>query len=113
MLKQEECWLGQRLLASRRTFEFGIQSNYLIGTFNFLLSAEGACMSTNDDSNLPEVERVPLVIDAEFTEEEESFDSLDNFSQSSTQKTHFISRQSFRRRGRFKIPVFTEVATRR
>lgn len=87
MLKQEECWLGQRLLVSRRTFEFGIQSNYLIGTFNFLLSAEGACMSTSDDSNLPEVERVPLVIDAEFTEEEESFDSLDNFSQSSTQKT--------------------------
>ena len=67
MLKQEECWLGQRLLASHKTFEFGIQSNYLIGTFNFLLSAEGACMSTNDDSNLPEVERVPLVIAVSYT----------------------------------------------
>ena len=43
------------------------------GTFNFLLSAEGACMSANDDSNLPEVEKIPLVIDAEFTEEEELF----------------------------------------
>ena len=27
-------------------------------------------MSANDDSNLPEVEKIPLVIDAEFTEED-------------------------------------------
>ena len=71
MLKPEGCLLGPRLLANLKSSKY---SNLIIitgGTFNFLLSAEGACMSAADDSNLPEVEKIPLVIDAEFTEEEE------------------------------------------
>jgi len=57
------------------------------GTFNFLLSAEGACMSANDDSNLPDVEKVPLVIDAEFTEEEEIQSTTSSLNEISSQKT--------------------------
>ena len=58
------------------------------GTFNFLLSAEGACMSANDDSNLPEVEKIPLVIDAEFTEEEEIRSQTSSLHEISSQKTN-------------------------
>ena len=57
------------------------------GTFNFLLSAEGACMPANDDSNLPEVEKIPLVIDAEFTEEEEIRSQTNSLHEISSQKT--------------------------
>ena len=57
------------------------------GTFNFLLSAEGACMSANDDSNLPEVEKIPLIIDAEFTEEEEIRSQTSSLHEISSQKT--------------------------
>ena len=44
-------------------------------------------MSANDDSNLPDVEKVPLVIDAEFTEEEEIQSTTSSLNEISSQKT--------------------------
>jgi|TARA_B110000438_G_scaffold50385_1_gene50891 chromosome partitioning protein len=58
------------------------------GTFNFLLSAQGACMSINDDDvRLPKVEKVPLIIDVEFIEDEVVNSSSDNVNPVNTQKT--------------------------
>ena len=58
------------------------------GTFNFFLSAEGACMSINDeDTRLPEVEKVPLIIDVEFTEEEHIHSSVEELNPTTTQQT--------------------------
>ena len=45
-------------------------------------------MSINDeDTRLPEVEKVPLIIDVEFTEEEETHSSIDEFNSTKTQQT--------------------------
>ena len=44
-------------------------------------------MSADDDSNLPEVEKIPLVIDAEFTEEEEIQGTTSSLNEISSQKT--------------------------
>ena len=63
------------------------QVNYS-GTFNFFLSAEGACMSiNNEDTGLPEVEKVPLIIDVEFTEEEHIRSSVEELNPITTQQT--------------------------
>ena len=63
------------------------QVNYS-GTFNFFLSAEGACMSiNNEDTRLPEVEKVPLIIDVEFTEEEHIRSSVEELNPITTQQT--------------------------
>ena len=46
-------------------------------------------MSVNgDDNRLPKVEQVPLIIDAEFTENETINNSSDNFNEVKTQQTN-------------------------
>ena len=71
------------------TIKFNVLITSDSGTFNFFLSAQGACMSVNDDDNqLPKVEKVPLIIDVEFTEDEASNPQSDNFNEVNTQQTN-------------------------
>ena len=71
------------------TIKFNVLITSDSGTFNFLLSAQGACMSVNDDDNqLPKVEKVPLIIDVEFTEDEAINPQSDNFNEVNTQQTN-------------------------